>query len=165
MFASGVYTWFGVYFARRYGLSDLGIGLALLGYGIPGFLFGPLVGRAADCWGRRWLIPAGVAIAALAATVSICNVPVIIATLAITVLSLGYDMTQPLLAGIVTSLDRKRAAQAMGLNVFMLFTGFGVGSYLFGEALRLGFGAALAIFAVAQLFAAVLAARLFRSQT
>jgi hypothetical protein len=26
----------------------------------------------------------------------------------------------------------------MGLNVFMLFTGFGVGSYLFGEALRHG---------------------------
>lgn len=88
----------------------------------------------------------------------------IVATLAITVLSLGYDMTQPLLAGIVTSLDRKRAGQAMGVNVFMLFTGFGVGSYLFGEALRLGFGAALAIFAVAQLFAAVLAARLFRSE-
>jgi len=39
-------------------------------------------------------------------------------------------MTQPLLAGIVTSLDPKRGAQAMGLNVFTLFTGFGVGSFL-----------------------------------
>jgi predicted MFS family arabinose efflux permease len=164
IFHSGVYTWLGVFFARRYGLSDFGIGLALLGSGIPGSLLGPLVGRAADCWGRRWLIPAGVAIAALAATVLIGNVPVIVATLAITVLSLGYDMTQPLLAGIVTSLDRKRAAQAMGLNAFMLFTGFGVGRYLFGEALRLGFGAALTIFAVAQLLAALIAVRLFRSE-
>jgi len=165
IFHSGVYTWLGVYFATHYGLNDVGIGLALLGYGIPGFLLGPLVGRAADRWGRRWLIPGGVAIAALAATVLIDNVPVIVATLAITVLSLGYDMTQPLLAGIVTSLDRKRAGQAMGLNVFMLFTGFGLGSYLFGEALRLGFGTALAMFAVAQLFAAVIAVRLFRSET
>ena len=164
VFHSGVYTWLGVYFSRHYGLSDFRIGLALLGYGIPGFLLGPLVGRAADRWGRRWLIPAGIAIAALAATVLIGNVPVVIATLAIAVLSLGYDMTQPLLAGIVTSLDRKRAGQAMGLNVFMLFTGFGVGSYLFGEALRLGFGTALIIFAVAQLLAAVIAARLFRSE-
>ena len=82
----------------------------------------------------------------------------------ITALSLGYDMTQPLLAGIVTSLDKKRAGQAMGLNLFLLFTGFGVGSYLFGEAIRLGFGTALAIFAVPQLLAAVVAVRLFRSE-
>jgi hypothetical protein len=53
----------------------------------------------------------------------------------------------------------------MGLNVFMLFTGFGVRSYVLGEALRLGFSAALAIFAVAQLLAAVIAVRLFRSET
>src|SRR2546430_10933107 len=55
-------------------------------------------------------------------------------------LSLGYDMTQPLLAGIVTALGGKqRGGQAMGFNVFTLFTGFGFGSLLFGEALRLGF--------------------------
>src|SRR6266404_3043952 len=164
IFHSGVYTWLGVYFTRRYGLSDFGIGLALLGYGIPGFLLGPLVGRAADRWGRLWLIPAGIGIAALAAAVLIGSLPIVVATLAITVLSLGYDMTQPLLAGIVTSLDKKRAGQAMGLNVFLLFTGFGVGSYLFGEALRLGLGTALAMFAVAQFLAAVIAVRLFHSE-
>jgi hypothetical protein len=42
--------------------------------------------------------------------------------------------------------------------------GFGVGSYLFGEALRLGFDVALAIFAAAQLLAAVVGARLFCSE-
>ncbi len=42
---SGVYTWLGVYLARRYHLGDVGIGLALLGYGVPGFLLGPLIGR------------------------------------------------------------------------------------------------------------------------
>ena len=47
IFHSGVFTWLGVYFASRHGLGELGIGLALLGYGIPGFLLGPLVGRAA----------------------------------------------------------------------------------------------------------------------
>jgi MFS family permease len=29
-------------------------------------LLGPIIGRAADRWGRRWLVPAGIAIAALA---------------------------------------------------------------------------------------------------
>src|SRR5881409_370197 len=81
-------------------------------------------------------------------------------------LSLGYDMTQPLLAGIVTALGgRQRGGQAMGLNVFTLFTGFGIGSFLFGEALRLGFGPALAIFSAVQLGAAVAALPLFRSET
>jgi predicted MFS family arabinose efflux permease len=37
MFHSGVFTWLGLYFARRYDLGETGIGLALLGYGVPGF--------------------------------------------------------------------------------------------------------------------------------
>src|SRR5258707_1005826 len=40
VFHSGVFTWLGVYLATRYGLGPIGIGLALLGYGIPGFVFG-----------------------------------------------------------------------------------------------------------------------------
>lgn len=73
-------------------------------------------------------------------------------------------MTQPLFAGIVTSLNPKRAGQAMGLNVFTLFTGFGIGSYLFGEALRSGFPTALAIFASVQIAAALAAILFFRSE-
>src|SRR5712692_11067490 len=154
-----------VHFARRYGLGEIGIGLALLGYGVPGFLLGPPIGRAADRWGRRWLVPAGLGTAAVAAGALILDVPLVVAALAVTMLSLGYDMTQPLLAGIVTALGGKRAGQAMGLNVFCLFTGFGLGSLLFGEALRLGFGPALAIFSAVQLAAAVAAIPLFRSET
>ena len=53
----------------------------------------------------------------------------------------------------------------MGLNVFVLFTGFGLGSLLFGEALRLGFDEALAIFVSGQALATALAIPLFRSET
>src|SRR3546814_8797618 len=59
IFHSGVFTWLGVYFEQRYGLGPVGIGVALLGYGIPGFLFGPLIGRAADRWGSARLLPLG----------------------------------------------------------------------------------------------------------
>jgi len=162
IFHSGVFTWLGLYFAQRHGLGEVGIGLALLGYGVPGFVLGPIIGRAADRWGRRWLLPAGLGISALAATFLILDVPVVVAALIVTLLSLGYDMTQPLLAGIVTALGGKRAGQAMGLNVFALFTGFGLGSLLFGEALRLGFGEALSIFGAVQLAAAFAAIPLFR---
>ncbi len=141
MFHSGVFTWLGVYFERRYGLGPAAIGLALLGYGVPGFLFGPLIGRAADRWGRARLIPIGLILSALAAAVLMLDFPVMLAPIIAMVLSLGYDMTQPLFGGIVTSLGGKRAGQAMGLNVFMLFVGFGLGSLIFGELLRFGFGA------------------------
>jgi predicted MFS family arabinose efflux permease len=164
MFHSGVFTWLGVYFERRYGVGPVGVGLALLGYGVPGFLFGPLIGRAADRWGRARLLPIGLGLSAVAAALLILGFPVILAPVVAMVLSLGYDMTQPLFGGIVTSLGGKRPGQAMGLNVFMLFVGFGLGSLVFGEVLRFGFGVALGLFTVVELTAALLSFPLFRSE-
>jgi predicted MFS family arabinose efflux permease len=86
IFHSGVFTWLGLYFARRYGLGEVGIGLALLGYGVPGFLLGPIIGRAADRWGRRWLVPTGLGIAAVAAGVLMFDVRLVVAALAVTLL-------------------------------------------------------------------------------
>ena len=164
MFHSGVFTWLGVYFERRYGLGPVGIGLALLGYGVPGFLFGPLIGRAADRWGRARLIPIGLILSALAATALLLGFSVILAPVVAMVLSLGYDMTQPLFAGIVTSLGGKRSGQAMGLNVFTLFVGFGLGSLVFGELIRFGFGDAFGLFAAVELIIALLSFAMFRSE-
>ncbi len=65
---------------------------------------------------------------------------------------------------IVTSLGGKRAGQAMGLNVFTLFVGFGLGSLIFGALLRFGFGVAFGLFAVVELILAVLSFALFRSE-
>ncbi len=90
--------------------------------------------------------------------------PVVLAPVVAMVLSLGYDMTQPLFAGIVTSLGGKRAGQAMGLNVFTLFVGFGLGSLIFGELLRFGFGVAFGLFAAVELTIALLSFALFRSE-
>ncbi|MBX9625541.1 MAG: hypothetical protein K2X82_17170 [Gemmataceae bacterium] len=95
VFHAGVFTWLGLYFfVERYGLGEVGIGLALLGYGVPGFLLGPVIGRAADRWGRRWLIPAGLAVGAAGAAALIPDAPLLAAAVAFTVLSLGYDMTR-----------------------------------------------------------------------
>lgn len=79
-------------------------------------------------------------------------------------LSLGYDMIQPLLAGIVTALGGQRPGQAMGLNVFTLFVGFGLGSLAFAALLRSGFGAALGTFAAVELIAMLYSVRAFRSE-
>jgi predicted MFS family arabinose efflux permease len=161
IFHSGVYTWLGLYFVQRHGLGEIGIGLALLGYGVPGFLFGPLIGRLVDRWGRNRLLPLGLAIAGAAAAAISLQLPVLVAAALVTLLSLGYDMTQPLLAGIVTDLSPNKG-QAMGLNVFCLFTGFGLGSLVFALLLGFGLGGALLSFGVAALVAAVLAIPLFQ---
>jgi predicted MFS family arabinose efflux permease len=165
IFHSGVYTWLGLYLSQRYNLGEIGIGLAIFGYGVPGLIFSPLIGRAADRWGRRWLIPPGLAVAAVAGAALSFQIPLWMTTASILVLSLGYDLTQPLFAGIVTDLgDEDSLGQTMGLKVFTLFTGFGIGSILFGQALLLGFAPALIIFSLVQLLIAVAAIPLFRSE-
>ena len=162
IYHSGVYTWLGLYLSQRYNMDALSIGLTILGYGIPGLLLSSLIGRAVDRWGRRWLVPAGLIMAALAGIAMIFEIPPIGTTIAVLILSLGYDLTQPLFVGIVTDLgDSNSLGQTMGLKVFVLFTGFGVGSLIFGELLRFGFGASLAIFGGIQLISGAIAIKLF----
>lgn len=162
IYHAGVYTWLGFYLSQRYDMDAFRIGLTILGYGIPGLIFSPLIGKAVDRWGRRWLIPPGLGMAALAGLAIIPYIPPTATTVAILVLSLGYDLTQPLFVGIVTDLsNRDNLGQTMGLKVFTLFTGFGLGSWLFGEILRWGFEPALIIFGGVQLLFAIAAIPLF----
>jgi predicted MFS family arabinose efflux permease len=165
VFHSGVFSWLGLYFSQRFGLGEIGIGLALLGYGIPGLLLGPAIGHLADRAGRRTIIPVGMCLAALCAAALIPRAPLAWAAVVITFLSLGFDMSHPLLAGIITSLHPKRRGAAMGMNAFVLFTGFGLGSLIFQELLRSTFDVALSAFAVVQLAAGLVAMKIFRYET
>lgn len=160
---SGIYTWLGLYLVHRFALGPIGVGLALLGYGVPGFVFGPLIGRLADRYGRARIIPAGVLIAAMCALVLAVPVPFPVVVVAIAVLSLGYDMTQPLLGGIVTDLPGT-TGQSVGLMAFVLFVGFGAGSLIFQALLVAGFSVALVVFGAAALLAAGIALPLFRNE-
>jgi predicted MFS family arabinose efflux permease len=162
IYHSGVYTWLGLYLSQRYNMDALSIGLTILGYGIPGLVLSSLIGRAVDRWGRRWLIPIGLVMAALAGIAMIFEISSPMATIAVLFLSLGYDLTQPLFVGIVTDLgDGNNLGQTMGLKVFTLFTGFGIGSLIFGELLHFGFGISLAIFGSIQLISGLIAIPLF----
>jgi predicted MFS family arabinose efflux permease len=163
LFQSGVYTWLGLLFSRRYGLGDIGIGCALLGYGIPGWLFGPALGRASDRWGRNRIIPIGIAISGLAAVALSFAVPVVVAAAIVTILSLGCDIAQPALAAIVTDLTPKRGL-AVGVFAFSLFTGFGLGSLVFSRLLGYGLGAAFAVFGFVAIAGAFCSVFLFKSE-
>lgn len=127
-------------------------------------LFGPLIGRLADRVGRKRIIPLGMLISAVAGAAFISQSPLLLPVVMTTVLSLGYDMSHPLLAGISTSLNPSRRGLAMGLNSFSLFSGCGLGALAFEPLLKYGFGTALAVFAAVQLCFAILAIPLFRAE-
>src|SRR3984885_9083275 len=164
IFHSGIFSWLGLYFSERYHLGDEGIGLALLGYGVPGMLLGPVIGHVADRYGRKHIIPLGIFVAAVSAAALIPRSPLIWPAILIAILSLGYDMSHPLLAGIITSVNPARRGLAMGMNAFVLFSGFGLGTLIFQVALRSGFTISLGIFAAAQLCIGLLAIPLFRGE-
>ncbi|HET7115564.1 MAG TPA: MFS transporter [Hanamia sp.] len=165
IFNAGVYTWLGLYFQRVFSLNGWQIGLALLGYGIPGLLFGPFIGRLADKFGRSKLLPVGLVLSALSSCMLIFNIPLVVARISVISLSLGFDLTQPLLAGIITQVGKERGGQAMSVMAFMLFVGFGLGSYLFGLAIHLSLTDALIIFSIFELILSAIAFRVFRKET
>ena len=163
-FHSGILSWLGYYLFHRFDLSDERIGRTLLGYGIPGMLLGPTFGRLADRFGRRRIIPLGFAVASLSALALVSREPLWAVTAAIMCLSVGFDMSHPLMAGIVASLDPKRRGQAMGLNAFAIFTGFGMGSLAFQVLMQTGLSLALAAFAAVQMSLAGVALYVFRAE-
>ncbi|MBN8787092.1 MAG: MFS transporter [Terrimonas sp.] len=165
VFIYGVFTWLGSYLDKEYSLNTVQIGLALLGYGIPGFIFGPFIGKLADKFGRSRLLPIGLLVGGFSAFALIFDIPLTASKIAIIALSIGYDLSQPLLAGIITEIGGKRGGQAMSLMVFMLFLGFGTGSYLFGLLLRFGFPTALLVFFILQMILSLVSFRLFKYET
>ena len=164
MFHSGVFSWLGLYLSERYHLGDEGIGLALLGYGVPGMLLGPVIGHVADRYGRKRIIPLGIFVAAVSAAALIPHSSSIWRPVIIAALSLGYDMSHPLLTGIITSVNPARRGLSMGMNAFVLFSGFGLGTLIFEVVLRSGFAISLAVFAAAQLCLGFLAIPLFSGE-
>lgn len=165
IFNAGVYTWLGLYFQKVFSLNGWQIGLALLGYGIPGLLLAPFIGRLADKFGRSKLLPVGLALSALSSCMLIFNIPLVAARISVITLSLGFDLTQPLLAGIITQVGKERGGQAMSVMAFMLFVGFGLGSYLFGLAMHLTLTDAFIIFSIFELILSAIAFRVFKKET
>ncbi|HEX7381761.1 MAG TPA: MFS transporter [Nevskiaceae bacterium] len=161
---SGVFTWLGVYLRQRYGLDETGIGLVLLGYGVPGLLLGPVIGWLADRYGRYFIVPGGVALTGLCAFALAAPLPLDGVRVAIILLSLGFDLTHPQLAAIATDLRGGGRGQAVAVMAFSLFIGFGLGSLLFEAFLAFGFDVALGVFGGFALASAAVAAFLFHDE-
>jgi MFS family permease len=109
------------------------------------------------------MIPAGIAISGLSTLVLSYDIPVALAAVIVTVLSLGCDMAQPALGAIATDLSPKRGL-AIGFFAFSLFTGFGLGSLVFGGLLPYGLGRTFFVSGALAIAGAVCAGRQFRDE-
>ncbi|WP_220472549.1 MFS transporter [Spirosoma foliorum] len=163
MFHSGVFAWTGYFFYKNYHLDEQGVGLALLGYGIPGLLLGPLLGKLADKYGRSRIIPIGILIGALSAILLSMNYSLVASCLFIATLSFGFELTHPLFAAIITTLSPKKGA-ATGLFAFFLFMGYGLGSLVFSLIVTIGLNQAFRVFGTVALIAACVAAINFKEE-
>ena len=163
MFHSGVFSWLGYYFKTAHNLQDQQIGLALLGYGVPGMLLGVTIGRLADRRGRRRIIPFGLLLGALSVLILALQIPIWLAAIVVSTLSLGYDMTQPLFAGMATTIgDEQTRGLAVGLSACILFLGYGTGAFIFQLLNTGGLNLPFAVFGSFELLSGILAFWIFR---
>lgn len=163
-FHGGIFAWLGVILASRYQLGEIGIGLVLLGYGLPDLLFGLVIGSWGDRYGRRYVVPLGFFWAAICALLLELRSTPLISALIITALSVGFDATHPLMSSITTSIDPKHRGQITGLATFANFLGMGIGALLFGRLMASHSNTALASFGCAEFGAGVLALFAFRAE-
>ena len=163
-FHGGIFAWLGVLLASRYQLSEIGIGLVLLGYGLPDLLFGLVIGSWGDRYGRRYVVPLGFLWASICALLLALRTTPLISALIVTALSVGFDATHPLMSSITTSIDPKHRGQITGLATFANFVGMGIGALLFRRLMVPHFSTALACFGCVEFGAGVLALYAFRAE-
>jgi len=163
MFHSGIFAWTGFFFFSNYHLNEKGVGLALIGYGIPGLLSGPFLGKMADRYGRNKIIPLGITVGAVSVLLLAMHLPLIVSCLLIATLSLAFDMTHPLFAAIITTLSERKGI-AIGLFAFVMFMGYGLGSLIFSLIINMGINESFRVFGLCAVAGAIFSVFAFRNE-
>ena len=124
------------FYGQDYGASDLQIGLLFAAYSLAQLLFSPLLGKLSDRWGRRPVLLATIAVAAVAHTVFAFAgsfAVLVVARFVSGVATANLAVAQAYMADVTTRAERSKA---MG----MIGAAFGLG-FVLGPA----FGGALAV--------------------
>jgi MFS family permease len=143
----------------------MGIGLVLLGYGLPDLFLGLLIGSWGDRYGRRYVVPTGFFWGSICALLLAIRSTPLISAFIIAALSIGFDATHPLMSSITTSIDPEHRGQITGLATFANFVGMAIGALVFRRLMAPSFTTALACFACAEFGAGVLALFAFQTET
>ena len=164
-FHGGIFAWLGVLLSSRYHLGEVGIGLVLIGYGLPDLLLGSVIGSWGDRYGRRVVVPIGFLWASICAFLLVAHTTPSASALFIAALSIGFDATHPLMSSIATSLDPMHRGQITGMATFANFVGMAIGALAFRSLMLPRFGVALACFASFEFVVGLITLYAFRAET
>lgn len=163
-FHGGIFAWLGVILASRYHLNETGIGLVMLGYGLPDLIVGLTIGSWGDRYGRRYVVPIGFLWSSICALLLALRSTPLLSALVISALSVGFGTTHPLMSSITTSIDPKHRGQITGLATFSNYIGMAVGALLFRHLMVPHFSFALVCFACLQFGIGALSSYAFRGE-
>lgn len=139
IFHSGLFVWTSTVLTARYGLGEIPVGLLLLDFGLPGLILVIILGIFSKGPSRLKMEFMGLGILGFCITLIMLKVTPWLTFLAIALLSVGYNITQPLFFGIVGRLGNSHKAQiAVQIGCCFLFVGYGLGPMIFG--FLMGFG-------------------------
>lgn len=158
IFLLGSFSYLGAILAERFGLTFLAIGGVMTAFGVAAVLAGRLSGRIAGRLGRRNTAALGLASASLAnALVFLGGSSLVVTGLGIFVLGFGFMTAHSTLLTVATEFAAQARGAAMSLVTFCFMLGGAAGTSVGGriigassyDALFLGYGAGLALLAVA----------------
>lgn len=139
IFHSGLFVWTSTVLTVRYALGEIPLGFLLLDFGLPGLVLVVILGIFSKGPSRLKMEFLGLAILGFCITLIILKVTPWLTFLAIALLSVGYNITQPLFFGIVGRMGNSHKAQiAVQLGCCFLFVGYGLGPVIFGFLMGLG---------------------------
>jgi predicted MFS family arabinose efflux permease len=127
----GSFSYLGAYLSARHGLDNLGIGLAMMAFGVAAIVAGRLSGAVAQRIGRRQTLVGGLLLAALGdLAIALLGGALPAAILAIALLGAGFMFAHSTLLTIATEFAARARGSAMSLVAFCMMGGGAIGTSL-----------------------------------
>lgn len=155
LIAIGIYTYLGIFFKDRYGLSADISGVVMGLAGMAAILGGITGGILADKIGRIRCVALGYAIFTLGTLLFGLSVDFSVFILFLVVFLFGYMLPFPSLTAIAMTSTQQRGS-VMGMNNFLFFAGGGLGALFSGYLYELlGFNGMAAVFGIAAILSCI----------
>ena len=127
----GSFSYLGAYLSTRHGLDNLGIGLAMMAFGVAAIVAGRKSGAVAAGIGRRRTLVGGLLLAALGdLAIALVGGALPVAILAIALLGAGFMFAHSTLLTIATEFAARSRGAAMSLVAFCMMGGGAIGTTL-----------------------------------
>ncbi|MFC4197092.1 MFS transporter [Pedobacter jamesrossensis] len=165
IFHSGLFILVNALLPARYNLGSMFMGFFLLDFGLPGLILVVILAALSRWPGIIKMEIIGLFILTLSMVVILLDVPIWMTLLALGLLSVGYNITQPLFFGIVGKLGNTRGDQRdIQLGLCALFIGYGLGPLIFGFLLKYGNLSTVLFLMLLTTLLAIIASRIFEHE-